>query len=196
MKIIYAVMPGRDIYNSSSADHIHHFIERQRDQWWTDDFAPVRAQVLQWFRDAYEANTGGYYSKLKESVLKHGFQNPIIVTYGKPRRRPAWMLPPSWPQSYICEANGGSRLYLAQELDIDIPCIINGNAPGEELYTIDDVRDKYTDKTYSLRMDGHCGVLATPTNLSHLGKHSCSETQEAVRKSIAQVLEKMKASGY
>jgi len=191
VKIVYAVLPGRDIYNSSSPDHIHHFIKRYGDKWWSDDFAPLRAKVVQWFREFYEINTGGHYSKLLESVLEHGFQNPIIVTAGKPLRRPAWMLPPSYPQHYLCEANGGSRLAVAQELDIDVPCIINGNAPGEELHSLDDVMGKFTDKTYTLRLHDRQGVLSTPTNLSHLGKHSMAETQIAVRKSIKQVIKKM-----
>lgn len=196
MKIIYATLRGRDIYNGSSPEHLHAVIQRFRDRWWTDEFKELRALVVKWFRELYEINTGGHYSKLRESVLEHGFQNPIIVTAGKPLRRPAFMLPPHYPQSYLCEANGGSRLALAQELDMDIPCIINGDAPGEELSTMDDVLSKFTDKTYSLRLHDQQGVLSTPRYLSHLGKHSMGETRKAVQKTIQQILKKLDENGY
>ena len=191
MKIIYAVLPGRDIYNGSSPEHLYAVVRRYRERWWTDEFSELRALVVKWFRELYEINTGGHYSKLRESVLKYGFQNPIIVTAGKPLRRPAWQLPPSWPQHYLCEANGGSRLALAQELDLDIPCIINGNAPGEELRDVEAVRDKFTDKTYSLIQHPQHGVLSTPAKLSHLGDYSMVENQAAVRLTIQQVLERL-----
>ena len=191
MKMVYATLPGRDIYNGSSPEHLCVVIQRFRDQWWSEEFAERRALVVKWFRELYEINTGGHYSKLKASVLEHGFQNPIIVTAGKPLRRPAWQLPPSWPQHYLCEANGGSRLALAQELDIDIPCIINGEAPGEVLRDLEAVRSKFTDKTYNLTLHPQHGVLSTPARLSHLGDYSMGENQEAVRLTIRQLLERI-----
>jgi len=191
MKIVYATLPGRDIYNGSSPEHLYVVVKRYGDKYWTEEFAPLRAQVVKWFRELYEINTGGHYSKLRESVLEHGFQNPIIVTAGKPLRRPAWQLPPSWPQPYLCEANGGSRLALAQELDIDIPCIVNGNAPGEVLRDIEAVRSKFTDQTYNLTLHAQHGVLSTPARLSHLGNYSMAENQEAVRLTIRQLLARL-----
>lgn len=191
MKIVYAVLPGRDIYNGTSPEHLHVVVERFRERWWTDEFAELRGLVVGWFRELFEINTGGHYSKLKASVLEHGFQNPIIVTAGKPLRRPAWQLPPYWPQHYLCEANGGSRLALAQELGLDIPCIINGDAPGEELHNIEAVRSKFTDKTYSLKIEAGCGVLSTPGRLSHLGEYSMAENQAAVTKTKQQVVQRV-----
>jgi len=190
VKTVYAVLPGRDIYNGSSPEHLYAVVSRYREQWWTEEFAPLRALVVEWFRELFEINTGGHYSKLRESVLEHGFQNPIIVTYGKPLRRPAWQLPPSWPQKYLCEANGGSRLALAQELDIDIPCIINGDAPGEELHTTEDVLKKFTDKTYSIAQNAREGILSTPSRISHINQ-PLGENQLAVRKTINQVLQRL-----
>ena len=195
MKTVYAILRGQDIYNGTSPEHLYAVIERYRDSWWTDEFTPLRALVVKWFRELYEINTGGHYSKLRESVLKHGFQNPIIVTAGKSLRRPAWQLPPHWPQSYLCEANGGSRLALAQELDMELPCIINGDAPGEELRTLNDVRSKFTDKTYDLRRHPRHGVLSTPKYLSHLGAYSQVQNAGAVRQTIQQLLDRLDKHG-
>lgn len=190
------MLPGRAIYNGSSPEHLYRVVKRYRGRWWLDDMAAVRVLVVQWFRELYEINTGGHYSKLKASVLEHGFQNPIIVTAGKSLRRPAWQLPPTWPQSYLCEANGGSRLALAQELDITIPCIINGDAPGEQLHSLEDVRGKFTDKTYDLRRHPEHGILSTPAFLSHLGSYSMSENQLAVQKTVDQVMRRLDEHGY
>ena len=85
---------------------------------------------------------------------------------------------------------------LAQELDIEVPCIINGDAPGEELHTLDDVRSKFTDKTYNLRRCPRHGILSTPARLSHLGNYSMGENQQAVRKTVDQVLKRIDEMGY
>jgi len=127
MKIVYAHLRGREIYNACRNDYLHEISSRFKERWWTEEFDELRGLVLEWFTELYEENTGGHYAKLRESVLRDGFLNPIIVTSGPPLRREPWMVAPN-DLKYLCEQNGGSRLALAQELDMELPCIVNGEA--------------------------------------------------------------------
>lgn len=51
-----------------------------------------------------------FYTKLEESILKEGFRNPVMV-YEKPGER-------TFPY-------GGTRVWIAQKLDIPVPAIIS-----------------------------------------------------------------------
>ena len=198
MKIVYAKLRGRDIYNSCNQEYQYPVSVKFRGRWWNDEFSELRELIAQWFVDAFERYTGGHYTKLRASVLESGFLNPIVVTSGKPLRRDPWMVP-NYPQKYICEQNGGSRLMLAQELDMDIPCIVNGDAPGEELHNVGNVREKFTDKTYQIKIDSHCGVMTIPRRLMHLDDFTMAHNHAAVTKARAEVVERadkwLKASG-
>jgi hypothetical protein len=161
---------------------------RFKERWWCEEFDELRALMLEWFNELFELHTGGHYSKLRASVLAHGFQNPIIVTSGPPKRREAWMLPPDHGCQYICEQNGGSRLMLAQELDWELPCIVNGVAPGEELRGLKEVMAKFTDKTYKLQLDPVAGVMSMPMRLSHLGHFTMVQNQRAVAQTKQEII--------
>ena len=77
----------------------------------------------------------GFYSKLEASIEEEGIRNPIFCqsieegTFGK---------------------YGLSRLWIAKQKRIPIPCIIADYVDRwlelEELFTKDDIRDKYIDK--------------------------------------------------
>lgn len=187
MKIVYAVLRGREIYNACRNDYLHEISSRFRERWWCEECDELRGLVLKWFTELYEHNTGGHYSKLRESVLEHGFMNPIIVTSGAPLRREPWMVAPNDCQ-YICEQNGGSRLALAQELDLELPCIVNGDAPGEELHSLNQVKAKFADKSYRVWIDAKAGVMSNPQNLMHLGRFSIAQNSDAVGNSKAEVI--------
>ncbi len=186
--IVYAHLRGREIYNACSAVYQWEITNRFKERWWGEEFAELRGLMLEWFTELFEHHTGGHYSKLRESVLEHGFQNPIIVTSGESKRRESWMIPPDHGCAYICEQNGGSRLMLAQELDMELPCIVNGDAPGEVLKTLVAVRAKFSDKTYLLQNDPGVGVMSTPTRLSHLGDFTQAQNQVAVGKTKQEVI--------
>lgn len=96
----------------------------------------------------------GFFQKLEDSVKEEGFRNPIIVRAG-------WLPMPFWkrvPDYYkvkgiknlmFCDQLGGSRLWTAFKLNMDIPCIIRDyvemiDAP---VFTTEkEVRDCYKEK--------------------------------------------------
>ncbi len=77
-------------------------------------------------------NDRGFYTKLEESILKDGFRNPILVNAGwcpkirdrgKNGRLPLDMQD-DHSKILSCNTNGGSRLWIAQNHNLEIPCII------------------------------------------------------------------------
>lgn len=71
----------------------------------------------------------GFYEKLERSFLKDGILNPILVCAGNVMKaRRGWM-PKGWEYDkqnlLVCDLCGGSRLHVAQKLDMPIPAIIS-----------------------------------------------------------------------
>ena len=71
----------------------------------------------------------GFYDKLEASIRRDGIRNPLLVAAGAcvPLRRP-W-LPPGWEgrltDLLVCDQCGGSRLWVAQRLGLDVPCVVS-----------------------------------------------------------------------
>ena len=68
-----------------------------------------------------------FFANLEESIKEKGIRNPIIVTAGwvpGPIRKNLNMLMEETYKTSICWQVGGSRLYVAQKLGLDIPCIV------------------------------------------------------------------------
>lgn len=70
-----------------------------------------------------------FYTLLESSILKDGFRNPILVCAGWCPPKKHQKLPPPMKNNkskiLICDRHGGSRLYIAQKHNMEIPCIIS-----------------------------------------------------------------------
>jgi len=76
----------------------------------------------------------GFYDKLLESIKTEGIKNPISICAGTCvliYQKYLWesMLDaegkPEWKKVLVCDSKGGSRLWAAQQLDIEIPVLIS-----------------------------------------------------------------------
>jgi len=105
-KIYYDVIPASRIYNALEPDRVNG--EGHMDE--------LNAQ-------------NGFFIKIEESILKDGIINPILVSLG-------WVIPnvydtlpediqKSLDKTLICLTKGGSRLWVAQKHNLDVPCIIS-----------------------------------------------------------------------
>ena len=86
--------------------------------------------------DAYIAHRNTidhYFIRIEDSILKEGFRNPIlvdcgmcahIIDSGKHPRLPLHMQE-DHSQILTCSSNGGSRLWVAQKHNMEIPCVIS-----------------------------------------------------------------------
>jgi len=106
-------------------------------------------------RRVFEHNArNNFFKFLQDSVAEQGFRNPIIVRAG-------WLPTPHWKKlseeyrkpgmenMMFCDQLGGSRLWTAFKLDMNIPCIIRDYKnliDKPPLTTEKEVQDCYTDK--------------------------------------------------
>jgi hypothetical protein len=164
--IVYKVIPASEIYNACDPSWLYDVAVEYKERWWDAAQDELRAVLYDTFLNEFDALTG-HYTRLRESINTHGLLNPIIVTHGKPIRRKPWSLPPEYGD-YICESIGGSRLIIAKELGLDVPCIVNtsDNIGGELLRNHCDVLDKFHDKSYSISLGPPLKV--TPTKFEHM----------------------------
>ncbi len=106
----------------------------------------------------------GFYINLEASILKDGFRNPILVNAGwcpKIRDRGKnGRLPIEMQEDHSkilsCNQNGGSRLYIAQKNNLQIPCIVvdyvDRFSEFELLETKEDILEHYTDRPKKVMM--------------------------------------------
>jgi len=94
--------------------------------------APIHIEGRESIQDAYikmKNNENGFYTKLEENILSMGFLNPILVCAGQCVESYKSWLPESMKQDsntiLACDRLGGSRLWVAQKHNMDIPCIIS-----------------------------------------------------------------------
>jgi hypothetical protein len=67
-----------------------------------------------------------WYKDLEQNIIQNGFLNPILVVSGELSKND-WLAIPEYGRNLglVCNFIGGSRLFIAQKYDFDIPCIIS-----------------------------------------------------------------------
>lgn len=170
VEVKYAVLNSNWIYNLCGPERVP--------VGWTPTKIKKRAENAKKMVDQRN-QTDGFYIKLEESILSEGFRNPIIVTAGlfsqnylsiapnptktrslKERIHPS--LRENIETLLTCDRWGGSRLWIAQRHNLDIPCIVNdfANVVGdtEILKNLDSVLEKFTDAPLEINFDKVHGV--------------------------------------
>jgi len=150
VKIKYITLPSRTIYNYCGA---WSYLPDGR----VDNRYPNKA-----FFD--KKDWSNFYERIEKSILNSGFDDPIIIYAGWNRR---WKNHPDEIQDLglenllTCTNTGGSRLWVAQKYNMDIPCMVNDfvdrfpDAP--ELKTLEEIELLHTKKkpmAIHLRDDG------------------------------------------
>lgn len=108
-KVRYGILPSRRIYN-----HVSPYLSNDRD--------PLRyIRIIN--------NQNDFFEKLEKSILEEGIKNPILVVAGHKNIIAKHNLPDEMKKditkSLVCNASGGSRLWIAQKYNMDIPCLIS-----------------------------------------------------------------------
>ena len=97
---------------------------------WSPEGRIARENIMREYEDEMN-KLCGHYAKLEESMRKEGLRNPIIINCGFPTRCKMKHLPPeilalSPYRRFLLEGTtGGSRLWVAQKLNLPINCFIN-----------------------------------------------------------------------
>lgn len=128
----YAVLKPDQIFNLTSPRYLPE-ISRQwqgRYHWHHYKYEPLRDLVEAHYIKRFN-EVSGHYERLLDSVAATGFRNPIMVAAGRLERRKEAELPHEERQHLrdgtllVSEYLGGSRLWAAQQLGVDVPCIVN-----------------------------------------------------------------------
>lgn len=149
----YAVLPPGRIFNLTSPRYLPEISLKWagRYHWHHFKYDPLRDIIEAHYVRRFN-EVSGHYDRLLESVEREGFRNPIMVAGGRLERRRPSELPPAVRNKenlLVSEYLGGSRLWAAQRLGIEVPCIVNDYTDvlpdAEVLPNINAVLAKFTD---------------------------------------------------
>lgn len=119
----YGLIPSRTIFNYCGPRTLDYAMKG-----FTEEEINQKSLLSQRWLDRYNKENQ-FYIKLEESILKEGFRNPLLVIAGNPNAVPKNTLPEYMQEDskkiLVCNLNGGSRLWVAQKHNIDVPCLIS-----------------------------------------------------------------------
>lgn len=145
--------------------------------WHHERYEPLRELIEDHYVRRFN-EVSGHYERLLESVAREGFRNPIMVSGGRLERRKPEELPRTQRQLLadgkllVSEYLGGSRLWAAAKLGIDVPCIVNDYTEllpdAEVLKDAQAVLDKFADKPRRIEMKHRGPVWLNDLPFMHL----------------------------
>jgi len=153
---------------------------------WTASGRIKREKIISEFEAGLD-KICGHYKRLEQSILAEGFRNPIVITCGAPRKRSWDNVPPEMhnidPQKmlFLETTVGGSRLWIAQKYNMNIPCLVN-DWTGRfihfpDLKSLDDIKKLYRDKPKRLAFDQRLGLVES-FDTQKVGHHLGDEWSE------------------
>lgn len=190
----YAVLSPDRIFNLTAPRYLPEISLKWlgRYHWHHYKYDPVRdiieAHYIRRFNEV-----SGHYERLLESVARDGFRNPIMVSAGRLERRKVAELPHALRQRdalLVSEYLGGSRLWAAQQLGVDVPCIVNDYAgvlpDAEVLPDVRSVLAKFEDMPAFIEMPRKGPVTLNNLPFAHLppAERYSMEDQILIRRAI------------
>ncbi|MFA5489580.1 MAG: hypothetical protein WC284_10220 [Candidimonas sp.] len=164
----YAILPSRKIYNHCGPHD------------WTNHTQRGDKYIKRWNRAC------NFYKRLEESVLQEGFRNPIVVSNGGIPKRLLSRIPSEFHNGLVCHTLGGSRLWVAQKHDMEIPCIINDFIGNEFWEIIDDPTIYFSDAFKTITYTEWGIRLSNPPYVHLETKHQSAQSMHDIRKAIRQ----------
>ncbi len=119
----YGMIPSRTIFNYCGPRTLDYVMEG-----FTKEEADEKAVLSERWLNRYNKENQ-FYVKLEESILEEGFRNPLLIIAGSLGIVPSDQLPKYMKEDtekiLVCDSNGGSRLWVAQKYDMDVPCLVS-----------------------------------------------------------------------
>ena len=141
---------------------------------WDSDTISQRKIRAKKYIDSHNKKNG-FYIKLEESILKDGIRNPILVSAGwcshRLHKRMPMYMQNDINKVLICDRLGGSRMYVAQKHNMDIPCIVSDHVDmfpdAPEYNSEEDLFALYETKPKKILIN-HTGVHVSGLHHIHL----------------------------
>lgn len=172
----FATLRPERIFNLTSPRYLPEISKRWagKYRWHHFRYEPLRDLIEAHYVRRFN-EISGHYERLLESVARDGFRNPIMVSAGRLERRKWEELPPTVrcrSNLIVSEYLGGSRLWAAMALGVDVPCIVNDYASvlpdAEVLQGPHDVLAKFTDRPGHFQMSPGGPVTLNDLPFMHL----------------------------
>lgn len=190
----YAILPPERIFNLTSPRYLPEISLKWpgKYHWHHMRYDPVRDMIEEHYVRRFN-EVSGHYDRLLESVEHEGMRNPIMVSAGHLERRKRTELPPNVrnvENLIVSEYLGGSRLWAAAKLGVDVPCIVNDYTDtlpdAEILKTPAHVLAKFTDRPARIEMQRHGPVTLNNLPFVHLpeGERYGMSDQIMIRRAI------------
>lgn len=157
MTVKFGYLSASEIFNLTNPRYLPHLALNWlgKDNWHSKRYEPLRDVIEEYYITTFDQYTN-HYTYLRESIKKSGIQNPVVLSYGGLNIRHKKELPPDIRKNinntFFSEHLGGSRIIVAKEMDINIPCIINDihdtliTPSFIQCYTSDDVLSYFKSK--------------------------------------------------
>lgn len=170
----FAILPPTRILNLTSPRYLPEISRAWNGSldWHHPRYEPLRDIMERMYVDGFN-EASGHYERLEERVRSEGFRNPVMVSAGGLDARDPNEIPPEWRSERLiaCEYLGGSRLWTARRLGLEVPCIVNDHAdvlPGAEALTSEaEILAKFTDRPASFQLSER-GVTLNNLPYTHL----------------------------
>jgi hypothetical protein len=171
-KIYFGILPSNNITNCIAPGYRHVTGDK------TLEGEQKRAEATTSYVNFLNQKKNKFYIKLEGSIKKEGIINPILVQAGYCTESYRKYLSIEHQQDLskclCCDRNGGSRLWIAQKLNIDVPCIIADysnmfkDRNYEELTSVEEILNKYKVRPKNIIINEHGVHVREPVHI-HLG---------------------------
>jgi hypothetical protein len=170
----YAVLAPERIVDLTSPRYLPEISRawQGREGWHSERYEPVRDLMERMYIDGFNA-ASGHYERLEASVKAEGFRNPVMLSAGRLERRDPCEIPPALrgPDLLVSEYLGGSRIWVARRLGLDVPAIVNDHANvlhgARVLPDLASVVERFEDKPRTAQW-GPDGVYLNDIPYAHL----------------------------
>lgn len=168
-KIKYLTLDSNKIFNMCGPESIG-------PHGWDEGTMKKRKERAQKYIESLNRKNG-FYDNLEKSILEKGIRNPILVSAGwcahrLHRRMPIYMQN-DVNSVLVCDRHGGSRLYIAQKYDMDIPCIVSDHvnmfSDIPTIETVEELYELYENRPSNILINVH-GVHVSGLPHIHLGR--------------------------
>lgn len=167
-RIYYAILPSNDITNCIAPGYRHVTGDNT-----PEGIAKRKKAQEDYIKTLNQKNK--FYIKLEESMLEDGIVNPILIQAGYCTKIYRKYLPIEHQQkiakALCCDRNGGSRLFIAQQHNLAIPCIISDFSSRfvddgfEELKDEQEIMRKYAAKPKRIIINDHGVHIGQPVHV-------------------------------
>lgn len=186
MQVRFATLDSHAIFNLTSPRFLPEIslYWQGKEPWHADKYEPLRDLMERIYVDGFNEATG-HYRRLEESIAAEGIRNPIVVSRGGLQRRQPEEMPDG--TNTVCEYIGGSRLWVAQRLGMDVPCIVNDYTQDGPSLSLNQILGMFHEQPRQIHREPDGSVYLNDLPYHHLPGQTLADQSKIRRGIVARV---------